>query len=74
MNTSTPSAVGGRLSEALDHINRNGSLLWMRSVSNLEARALFEEMIGDGLIARNEWSGNWTLTAKGRAIALAGGE
>lgn len=44
--------------EALEHIERNGSLLWM-PCSGWEAQQLFKKLEREGRIERNPWSGDW---------------
>lgn len=52
--------------EALDHIGRNGSLLWMECSAH-EAQQLFNSLQSKGLIERNVWSGEWTVKKHGQS-------
>lgn len=48
----------GELATALDHIERNGNLVWM-DVSGYRASALFKQLERAGKIKFNPWSQRW---------------
>lgn len=50
---------------ALEHIDRNGNLVWA-SISWHEAGRLFDTLKRRGMIERNMWSGRWVPTDEGR--------
>jgi len=47
--------------DALEHIARNGNLLFWRGES-WQAKVMFEKLEREGRIERNKWSGRWMLT------------
>ncbi len=51
--------------KALQHIQRNGSLLWV-GCSSHEAEQLFNRMEREGHIERNVWSETLALTEAGK--------
>jgi hypothetical protein len=51
------------LEEALDHIRRNGDLLFA-PCTDRDAKLLFDQMHRENLIQRNPWSGRLELTKK----------
>lgn len=52
--------------QALEHIDRNGNLLWMDCNPYIDAGRLFGSLINNGLIEKNKWSGKWMVTPDGR--------
>jgi hypothetical protein len=67
--------VTAREHDALEHIARNGNLLFWRG-AGYEAQQIFEKLERDGRIVRNRWSGRWVLTPNAKAVGLdaAGGQ
>lgn len=59
----------GKVLEALDHVKRNGSLVWFDGPL-VEVQTLWREMQSHGYVQRNQWSGDWQLTEAGRAGRL----
>jgi hypothetical protein len=55
----------GKELQALEHIDRNGNLMWM-GVTGMQAERLFNTLIQDELIERNSWTGRWQVTKEGK--------
>ncbi len=55
-----------RVLDALDHVDRNGSLAWVDAPTP-EVTRLYGELQGKGYIARNPWSDRFEVTDAGKA-------
>ncbi len=50
---------------ALEHIERNGNLLFWDG-SAMEAQRMYDKLLREKRIERNQWSGRWAVTAAGK--------
>lgn len=55
----------GRILDALDHVDRNGSLAWVDAPTPAVTE-LYGELQGKGYIARNPWSDRFEVTDAGK--------